>query len=100
MDQTQRIVELERTIHRAWLLLGGCNDPTTVLALLPGGGKTCQRLAEIALDELGRAIGKPTGFRRATASDMPTSRNLLDNIAEQVMSECHVIHRDSGAPIP
>lgn len=89
MDQTQRIAELERAINRAWLLLGGCNDPNTVLALLPAGGVECERFAEIVRDELAKAIGKLAGFRgMRTLSNDPAPHDELDEIAERIMSEC------------
>lgn len=94
MDADRRIAELERTIHRAWLLLGGSYSCNTALAMLPAGGIECERMVEIARDELGRSIGKGPGLRGMRTDDNePAPRDELDEIADEIMSE-------AGPPLP
>lgn len=89
-----RIAELERTIERAWLLLGGSFSWNTALAMLPAGGVECERMVEIARDELGRALNKEPGLRdMRTEDNEPAPRDELDEIAEEIMSE-------AGPPLP
>lgn len=89
-----RIAELERTIERAWLLLGGSFSWNTALAMLPAGGVECERMVEIARDELGRAINKEPGLRgMRTENNEPAPRDELDEIAEEIMGE-------AGPPLP
>lgn len=83
-----RIAELERAVHRAWLLLGGSASWNTALARLPAGGIECERMVEIARDELGRVIGKEPGLRgMRTPDNEPAPYDELDEIAEEIMSE-------------
>ncbi len=89
----ERIEELELAVRRAWLLLGGSASWNTALALLPAGGIECERMVEIARDELGAVIGKRSGLRGMRTDDnKPAPRDELDEIAEEIMSE--------GDPIP
>lgn len=79
---------LERTIERVWLLLGGSNSWNTASALLPAGGIECERMVEIARDELGAIIGKPAGLRgMRTDNNEPYPHDDLDDMAEEIMSE-------------
>lgn len=88
-----RIEELELAVRRAWLLLGGSQSWNTALALLPAGGIECERMVEIARDELAAVIGKPHGLRGMRTDDnQPAPRDELDEIAEEIMSE--------GDPLP
>jgi len=78
-----RIEELERAITRAWLLLGGSGSPNTALAFLPAGGLWCERMVEIARDELGAVLGKDAGFRGTETDD----QDEMDDVAAEIMSE-------------
>lgn len=83
-----RIEELERAVTRAWLLLGGSASWNTALAMLPAGGIECERMVEIARDELGAVIGKDAGIRgMRTEANEPAPRDELDEIADEIMSE-------------
>lgn len=83
-----RIEVLERAVTRAWLLLGGSCSMNTALACLPAGGIECERMVEIARDELGAVIGKSPGLRgMRTADNEPWPRDDLDVIAEEIMGE-------------
>lgn len=87
MKPEERIAELETAIRRAWRLLGGSGSTISVLALLPGGGVECERLAEIARDTLGAAMGEPAGSpAMRTATNQPWPPDNLDDVAEQVMA--------------
>ena len=80
--------QLEHTIRRAWLLLGGSPSWHTALAHLPAGGIECERMVEIARDELGAAIGMPPGLRGMRGpNNTPAPHDELDDIAEEIMSE-------------
>lgn len=83
-----RIEELERAVTRAWLLLGGSGSPNTALAFLPAGGVWCERMVEIARDELGAVIGKDSGLRGMRTDDNePAPRDEMDEVADEIMSE-------------
>lgn len=83
-----RIEELERAVRRAWLLLGGSASMNTALACLPAGGIQCERMVEIARDELADVIGQSHGLRGMRTDDnQPAPPDELDLIAWEIMSE-------------
>jgi hypothetical protein len=80
--------KLELAALRAWRLLGGSSNWNTALGLLPAGGIECERMVEIARDELGAALGKSPGLRgMRTDNNEPSPRDYLDDIAAEIMSE-------------